>query len=118
LKKVKKALVGYFTHDLDGHRRLHKPSVGVSVTLAAPRFCVGMTLTYRAGMRYCCTAPMCQFSPVWGRLRELLQANGVAVEHPMRIFLHCVYERERASQSMGAIPRCTDRSKRVGSAIT
>src|SRR5437773_2720204 len=92
-KQVKKALADYFCHDAGGHRRVKKAPVGVSVTEAAPRFCVGLTFTYRAGSRYCCTVPACLFTPEWGRLRDLLRSRGVVVEQPLRVLLRCVYER-------------------------
>jgi hypothetical protein len=90
---LKQALAEYLGRHAVGHPRLGKPPVGVSVTEAAPRFCVGLTFTYRAGARYCCAAPACLFTPDWGRLRHLLRERGLQVEPPLRVFLRCVYER-------------------------
>src|SRR5689334_5156744 len=93
VKPVKQALADYFGLDASGRRRPGKPPVGIGVWEAAPRFCLGLTLTYRAGGRYCCPVPACLFTPDWDRLRHLLRERGVQVEQPLRVLLRCVYER-------------------------
>jgi hypothetical protein len=92
LKQIKKALIAYFTEDANGRRVLRKPPLGVSVSDAALRFTVSMKLTYRAGSRYCCTMVPCHFHPDWEELRRQLRKEGVDVNHPLRIYLRCVYE--------------------------
>jgi hypothetical protein len=93
MNEVKKALIEYFTYGIDGRRLRSKAPFGVSVSDAKLCFNVALTLTYRAGEKYCCTAEGCAFSPDWTRLRECLRSHGIEPEHPIRILLRCVFER-------------------------
>jgi hypothetical protein len=92
-KSIKKALIAYFTKDADGHRRCRKAPFGITVSDAALRFSIYLTLTYKAGSRYCCTAPACAFFPDWEDLKQRLREEEVEAAYPLRIYLRCVYER-------------------------
>jgi hypothetical protein len=92
-KKLKQALQAYLLTDSEGRRRHRRAPLGVSVTDAAVRFSISLTLTYRAGHRYCCSSPACAFHPNWEYLKERIGKAGIEVEQPLRIFLRCIVER-------------------------
>src|SRR5262245_59199440 len=99
LHQAKQALVDYFTRDARGRRRHPEPPVGIGVEGAEPReckegkrYCMDVILVYRAGSRYCCSAPPCLFSPVWDDLRRHLKRHGLPMDDPIQIRLRCLYE--------------------------
>jgi hypothetical protein len=85
-KKFKRALVNYFTRR-KGRRSRLKPPYGISVSNVAPeQSSVAITLTLRAGERYCCGTALCGFYPPrFGELRFWLAAEGIEMGYPIRI---------------------------------
>jgi hypothetical protein len=80
--------VNYFTRDRRGRKLCSKPPFGIHVAEVVPdQKRLSLTLTLRAGQRYCCSSIRCGFPPNWDDLRWWLAQAGIEMGYPMQILL-------------------------------
>ena len=69
------------------------PEYGICAAADAPLLNdIRLTLTFKAGRRYCCGEPGCHFSLDWARLRAVALKRGIHLGHPLRVRVHGVVE--------------------------
>ena len=82
-----------------------RPAYGVDASSAPGDRRIALTLTFKAGVRYCCAEPGCHLwlfdAAHWERLHRCMADEGLVPSRPLTVHVHGVVERDAMLETLG-----------------